>query len=56
MLYHYCSSTLLLQHAIRKVQENPVELKLKGTNQLLAYTDGVNLLGDNVDAIKRNTN
>jgi hypothetical protein len=25
---------------------------LKGTHQLLAYTDDVNLLGDNIDTIK----
>jgi hypothetical protein len=30
-------------------------LKLNGTHQLLAYADDVNLLGDNVDAIKKNT-
>jgi hypothetical protein len=44
-----------LEYAIRKVQENQVGLKLNGTHQLLAYTDGVNLLGDNIDAIKKNT-
>jgi hypothetical protein len=29
-----------------------VGLKLNGTHQLLAYTDYVNLLGDNIDTIK----
>jgi hypothetical protein len=44
-----------LEHAIRKVQENQVRLKLNGTHQLLAYADDVNLLGDNIDTIYKNT-
>jgi hypothetical protein len=32
-----------------------VGLKLNGTQQLLAYADDVNLLGDNVDTTKKNT-
>jgi hypothetical protein len=31
-----------------------VGLKLNGTLQLLAYSDDVNLLGDNTDTIKDN--
>jgi hypothetical protein len=32
-----------------------VGLKLKGTPQLVAYADAMNLLGDNIDTMKRNT-
>jgi hypothetical protein len=44
-----------LDYAITKVQENQVGLKLNGTHQLLAYDDDVNLPGDNIDTIKKNT-
>jgi hypothetical protein len=44
-----------LEYAIGKVQETQVGLKLIGTHQLLVYADDVNLLGDDIDTIKRNT-
>jgi hypothetical protein len=44
-----------LEYVIRKVQEKQVGLKLNGTQQLLAYADDVNLLGDNIDTIEKNT-
>jgi hypothetical protein len=40
---------------IRKVHENRVGLKLNVTHQLLDYADDVNLLGDNTETTKRNT-
>jgi hypothetical protein len=46
---------LALEYAIRKFQANQVVLKLNGTHQILAYADDVNLLGDNIDTIKKMT-
>jgi hypothetical protein len=34
---------------------NVFRLKLNGTHQVLAYADVVNLLGDNIDTINKNT-
>jgi hypothetical protein len=44
-----------LECAIREDQENKVGLKLNETHQLLVYGDDVNLMGDNTDTIKKNT-
>jgi hypothetical protein len=44
-----------LEYVIRKIQENQVGMKFNGTHQFLAYAVDVNLLGDNTDAIKKNT-
>jgi hypothetical protein len=44
-----------LQHAVRRIQENQVELKLNRTHQLLAYENDMNLLRGNTETIKENT-
>jgi hypothetical protein len=46
---------LAVQYDIRKVQENQVGLKLNGIHNFLVYADYVNLLGDNINIIKENT-
>jgi hypothetical protein len=44
-----------LGYAIRRVQESQVGLKFNWTHQLLVYADDVNLLGDDIDTINKNT-
>jgi hypothetical protein len=44
-----------LEYATTAIHEDQLRLKLNGTHQLLVYADDGNLLGDNVDTIKKNT-
>jgi len=43
-----------LEYAISRVQVNQDCLKLNGTHQLLAYADGVNILGGSIDTLQEN--
>ncbi|KAJ4432169.1 hypothetical protein ANN_20785 [Periplaneta americana] len=44
-----------LEYAIRKVQDNRQGLELNGLHQLLVYADNVNMLGENLQAIRKST-
>ena len=43
-----------LEYAIKRVQVNQDGFKLNSTHQLLAYANGVNILGESVHTVKEN--
>jgi hypothetical protein len=55
VLCHQMLVNVVSEYSIRKVQGNQVGLKVSGTHQILVYVHYVNLLGDNMETIKRNT-
>jgi hypothetical protein len=42
-------------YAFRRIQKKRKGLKLNGTHHLLAYADDVNILGESIDTIQKNT-
>jgi hypothetical protein len=44
-----------LEYAIRRIQENQKGRKWNGTSQILGYADDVNVVEENIDTIKKNT-
>jgi hypothetical protein len=48
-------SRLLFNVGLEYAMEHQVVLKLNGTHRLLVYADDVDLVDDNIDVIKKNT-
>jgi hypothetical protein len=44
-----------LDYTIRRIRENQERLKFNGTHQHLAYADDVNIVGENIHTVKKNT-
>ena len=47
--------TFALEYAIRIVQENRIGLELNEKHELLVYVNGVNMLGQNLQTVRENT-
>ncbi|KAJ4440533.1 hypothetical protein ANN_08674 [Periplaneta americana] len=48
-------SRVRIEYVIRKVEDNRQGLELSGLHQLLVYADDVNMLGENTQTIRENT-
>jgi hypothetical protein len=50
-----CFNDIVLEHAIKKVEENHVGIKLNGSHQLLVYAGNVNLSADSIHGSEKIT-
>jgi hypothetical protein len=53
MLYRIAFQLCFRDYVIREVQGKQKELEFNGTRQLLVYADGVNMMDENINTIKK---